>query len=86
MFVFENRNGKGIIRPMFIGRIKNDVIRRTLCALCYPLVVLITVIVNMLIAVIVGVIKVVLVGIKTIKDVEPITKSDIWDNPRQGKW
>ena len=86
MFIIENKDGKPIIRPMFIGRIKNDLIRRTLCALCYPLVVLITVIVNMLIATVQGVIGVVLIGCKTIADIEPITKSDIWNKPRQGKW
>ncbi|MCG3884134.1 hypothetical protein I3271_05490 [Photobacterium leiognathi] len=72
MFIIEKRNGKGIIRPMFIGRIKNNAIRRTLCAITYPLTILVTVAVNMTVALSVGVISSIAIGCKTIADVEPI--------------
>lgn len=87
MFVImKNESGGFTVRPAYIGFIKNDIIRRVLCSLFYPLTVIVTLAINLIQASIVSLIlfiKAVWFPLKGL--LIPIWKTEIWQRPRTEK-
>lgn len=94
MFViFRTESGKLAVRPAYIGFIKNNFLRRTLCALFYPVTIMATILMN-LTAVFINLVVVIFstfiystaAAVKAfwfpIKGIRPIWKSEIWERPR----
>ena len=94
MFVFvKSEDRKLSIRPAFVGSIKNDYLRRTLCSLMVPVTVLATIIFNLFAHSLVCVLYVVMVLFEIVRGgvaamlvpilgLKPIWKSEIWERPR----
>jgi hypothetical protein len=80
--IFKNEEGTFSLRPAYIGFIKNDFIRRSLCILFYPIVILLTMSLNILqVAVIVPYMLLRSVYYPIIK-CRRIDKTEIWKRPR----
>lgn len=83
MFViFKNEEGTYSVRPAFIGFIKNDIIRRTLCTLFFPLVLVFTIAINLLQAGVVSLYLLTRAVLHPLLKMRPIWKSEIWVRPR----
>lgn len=78
MIVIEKEDGKTIVRPAYIGFIKNNAIRRALMILLAPLIIALTLALNVLLALLKCLISFVL-DIKNLK--KGVMK--YWDKPRR---
>lgn len=84
MFVIlKNESGGFSVRPAYIGFIENNLLRRSLCCLFYPLTILVTLALNLIQATLVMTIILIkaiyypFINLKT-----PIWKTEIWKRPR----
>lgn len=82
MFVLFKDDSGYHVRPVFIGSIKNNPIRRTLCTLMYPFTFVFTIALNLTVAVTVCLCIVFNAIYTPFKTFVPIWKTDIWNNPR----
>lgn len=80
--IFKNEKGTYSVRPAFIGFIKNDFVRRILCTLFFPFILLLTILMNILQAAFVTVVLFVRSVWYPIYELKPIWKCEIWDRPR----
>jgi len=80
--IFKNEEGTYSVRPAYIGFIKNDVARRALCSLFFPLIILLTVVINIIQAVFVSVVLFVRAVWYPLSKLKPIWKDAIWHKPR----
>lgn len=80
--IFKNEEGTLSVRPAFIGFIKNDIVRRTLCGLFYPFVLLCTIALNLLQAAFVSLVLFVRAVWHPLAKAKPLWKSEIWHRPR----
>lgn len=80
--IFKNEEGTYSVRPAFIGFIRNHVIRRTLCTLFYPVVLLCTFAINLIQAAVVSLFLFVRAIWVPLSRMKPIWKSEIWARPR----
>ena len=79
--VFKDESGFHV-RPAFIGFIKNNLIRRTLCTLMYPFTFMFTIALNLLMAITVCLCVIFKAIYTPFKTFVPIWKTDIWKHPR----
>ena len=79
--IFKNENGTLTVRPAFIGFIKNDYVRRTLCTIAYPLVILFTLAFNLLQSLAVSVYVIIRGFYYPLVRLRPIWKAEIWHRP-----
>lgn len=82
--IFKNEEGTYSVRPAFIGFIKNNIARRVMCSLFYPIVLALTIALNIIQASVVCVFLLVRSVIYPIIKVKPIWKTEIWKRPRTG--
>lgn len=82
IIIFKNEKGTFSVRPAFIGFIKNNYVRRTLCTIFYPLVILFTLVLNLLQALFVSVILIIRAFYYPLARLRPIWKTEIWRRPR----
>ena len=90
MFVIvKSKEGKWALRPAFVGFIKNDYLRRTLCSIMVPVTTLVTIVFNLIVHTFVCALYVVMAVIgfltavlRPIVNLKPIWKSEIWERPR----
>jgi hypothetical protein len=80
--IFKNEEGTLSVRPAFIGFIKNDVVRRVLCSLFYPVTLVCTIALNLLQAALVSVVVFVRAVWYPLSKVKPIWRTEIWHRPR----
>lgn len=80
--IFKNEQGAYSVRPAFIGFIKNDIVRRTLCTFFYPFVILFTIALNLLLATISSLRLFIQAVWHPLRNLRPLWKSDIWHTPR----
>lgn len=80
--IFKNKNGTLSVRPAFIGFIRNDYVRRTLCAIAYPLVILFTLTLNLMQSLFVSAILIIRGFYYPLVRLRPIWKTEIWHRPR----
>jgi hypothetical protein len=80
--IFRNEHGTLSIRPALIGFIRNDYIRRTLSGLAFPLVLLITIGLNLLQVVFVTLILLYRAAWVPLSKCKPLWKTEIWKRPR----
>lgn len=80
--IYKNRQCTYSVRPAFIGFIKNNIIRRVLCSLFFPVVLASAIIINLLQAIIVSSALLIRAVIYPISILKPIWKEDILHNPR----
>jgi hypothetical protein len=80
--IFKNEEGTLSVRPAFIGFIKNDVVRRVLCGLFYPVVMLCTIALNLLQAAFVSLVLFVRAVWYPLRKAKPLWKTEIWHRPR----
>ena len=80
--IFRNEEGTFSVRPAFIGFIKNDVIRRILCELFFPLILVLTILINLIQATFVTIIIFVRAFWYPISRIKLPWKNDIWHKPR----
>lgn len=80
--IFKNEEGTYSVRPVFIGFIKNDIARRVLCSLFYPIVLALTIVLNIIQAFVVCVFLLARSVIYPIIKAKPIWKTEIWKRPR----
>lgn len=83
MFViFRTNTGQLALRPAYIGFIKNNALRRTLCTAFYPVSLLATILFNLAFASIYSAVAIFKAIWVPVKGIRPIWKSEIWDRPR----
>lgn len=82
LVIFKNEHGTFSVRPAFIGFIKNNIARRILCTLFYPLTLLCTIALNLLQAWVVSLYLFIRAVWYPISKTRPIWKSEIWHRPR----
>ena len=80
--IFKNENCTFSVRPAFIGFIKNDYVRRTLCTITYPLVILFTLAFYLLQSLAVSVYVIIRGFYYPLVRLRPIWKTEIWQRPR----
>ena len=80
--IFKNEQGTYSARPAYIGFIKNNIARRTLCTLFFPLILLLTIVINIIQAFACSLVLLCNAVIHPIRNITPIWKSDIWQKPR----
>ncbi|MBB1291007.1 MULTISPECIES: hypothetical protein [unclassified Pseudoalteromonas] len=80
--IFKNKNGTFTVRPAFIGFIKNNYVRRTLCTIVYPLVILFTLALNFLQSLLVSAFVIIRGFYYPLVRLRPIWKTEIWQRPR----
>lgn len=80
--IFKNEEGTYSVRPAFIGFIKNDVIRRILETMVYPLMLVLAIVLSLLqVAVIFPFMVLRAIYYPVIKS-KAIRKTEIWRRPR----
>jgi len=82
IIIFKNEKGTYSVRPAFIGFIKNNILRRSLCTLFYPLVVIVTIALNIVQVAFVCMVILVRAIYFPLKEFKPIWKTEIWNRPR----
>lgn len=80
--IFKNEEGTFSVRPAFIGFIKNDVVRRTLMVLFYPLVILATIVINVIQAAFVCVFILLRSVYFPLVNARSARNSELWKRPR----
>lgn len=88
MFRFNTdlKTGKRCIRPMLVGSIKNDCLRRIAITLAYPFTVLVTWAFNYSVLALEFALRLILLTLKhLLMLVQPPWKSEVWDRPRTNK-
>lgn len=80
--IFKNEEGTLSVRPAFIGFIQNNMIRRVLCTLFYPLVLVCTIALNLIQAAVVSLVLFFRAVWYPIRKWKPIWKTEIWQRPR----
>jgi len=80
--IFKNEDGLYSVRPAFIGFIKNDVIRRALGILFYPLIIIVTIIINLIQALFVSLVVIVRAVYYPLVNITSYRNSEIWKRPR----
>lgn len=80
--IFKNKNGTFTVRPALIGFIKNNYVRRTLCTIVYPLVILFTLALNLLQSLLVSAFVIIRGFYYPLVRLRPIWKTEIWHRPR----
>lgn len=80
--IFKNESGTFSVRPAYIGFIKNNIIRRVLCTLFYPLIIICTLAINLLQAAFVCLVVIFQAFWHPLSRLKPIWKADIWHRPR----
>lgn len=80
--IFKNKEGKLTARPAFIGFIKNDIIRRTLCILFYPIIIVLTIDINLIQASVHSLIMFVNAIWHPLTNTTSFRKSELWKRPR----
>ena len=80
--IFKNEQGTFSVRPAFIGFIKNDIIRRTLSTLFYPLIIVCTIAINLIQAAFVCLVVLFRAVWYPLSKLKPMWKTDIWHRPR----
>jgi|GEM_PF-1212179 len=80
--IFKNEQGTFSVRPAFIGFIKNDIIRRTLTSLFFPLILFLTIVINIIQAAFVSIILFARSVYYPLSKIKPMWKTDIWHRPR----
>lgn len=83
--IFKNEDGGYSVRPAFIGFIKNDIARRSLCVLFFPLVLLVTVAINIIQAIFVSLVILVRAVYYPLSNIRTFRESEIWRRPRTKK-
>lgn len=80
--IFKNEEGTYSVRPAFIGFIKNDIARRILCSLFFPLVLLCTIALNLVQAALVSAYMFIRAFWVPLSNIKPAWKTEIWHRPR----
>ncbi|PCJ32166.1 MAG: hypothetical protein COA90_04120 [Gammaproteobacteria bacterium] len=80
--IFKNEAGTYSVRPAFIGFIENNLTRRVLCTLAFPVTIILTITINLLQAVIVSFFILLRSFYYPIVRIKPIWKTKIWERPR----
>lgn len=83
--IFKNEDGRYSVRPAFIGFIKNNIARRSLCALLFPLMLLVTIAINIIQALFVSLILLVRSVYYPLSNIRTFRESEIWRRPRTKK-
>ncbi len=84
MFVmFKNKEGGYSIRAAWIGYIKNNYLRRSLCSIFYPITLCLVIIMNVIAALFFSVHVLIRAIWIPIKNAKPIWKTEIWKRPRR---
>lgn len=80
--IFRNEGGTLSVRPAWIGFIKNNIIRRTLCSLAYPFVLLCAIVLNLLQATLVSLALFFRAVWVPLREAKLIWKTETWRRPR----
>ncbi len=83
MFViFKNNEGGYSVRPAWIGFIKNNYLRRSLCSLFYPFTICLTIAINLIASLLFCATVLTRAVWIPIARAKPIWKTEIWKRPR----
>ena len=83
--IFKNEKGRFSVRAAYIGFIRNNAIRRLLCTLFFPLILCVTIFINIVQAIVVCIFVLIRAVYYPISELKPIWKTEIWNTPRTKK-
>jgi len=82
LVIFKGEDGGYHIRPMYIGSIKNNIVRRTACLVLAPLTMAFTLVFNLIQAAFVCCYVIIRAVAHPIIKYQPLWKTQLWDRPR----